>query len=96
MMALDEFMRSAHRASLFDIVRLLDLASMLGRRATGLPLNPAAAKPVPPSYPSPYPDFEICLRKIYGDGSDPLASPNADATAPKTCDPHIRFKSPHH
>jgi hypothetical protein len=51
------------RASLSDIARLYDLASVLGRRACGMPLNPpAAAKFEPPFF---RPDVDAALKKIY-------------------------------
>ena len=63
-LAAREIQKRPGRASLNDVVKLYDLASVLGRRACGLPLDPtAAAEPEPPS---PYLDFEAALRKVYG------------------------------
>ena len=75
-----ELQNHPSRASLNDIVKLYELASVLGRRACGLPLDPASApEPEPPSW---HPDAEAALRKIYGedDAAKPLA--NASATSP--------------
>ena len=62
------------RASLTDAIRLLELSSVLGRRACGLPLNPGASKPEPPVI---YPDVEACLRKIYGDENEASPEPSS-------------------
>jgi hypothetical protein len=52
------------RASLSDIARLFDLASVLGRRACGMPLDPPAAAKFDPPFSRP--DVEAALQKIYG------------------------------
>ena len=62
--ALDEFMKHPGRASLTDLTRLLDLASILGRRAAGMPVG--TGKNHPPSVPHSNPEAEAALRKIYG------------------------------
>jgi len=54
------------RLSIKEIARLFDLASALGRRAAGMPLDPASADVVPPQLNW---DAEAALRKIYGDSS---------------------------
>ena len=65
--AVREFKKNPNRIKLTDLVRLLDLASVLGRRATGLPLDPGSTQPDVP----PVPDgFEAALRKIYGEEAD--------------------------
>jgi hypothetical protein len=72
-----ELQKHPGRASLNAIVKLYDLASVLGHRACGMPLDPAAAaKPEPPSS---YLDAEAALRKIYGPDapSKPAGSPEA-------------------
>lgn len=51
------------RISITELTRLLDLASNLGRRATGLPLD--RVNETPPLRPNW--DAEAALRKIYGD-----------------------------
>jgi hypothetical protein len=72
MSAVREFEKHPGRASLTDLVKLLELASVLGRRACGLPLDPAEAAPAPPSI---RPEFEEALRKVYGsDASTPLTT----------------------
>jgi hypothetical protein len=50
--------------SLHSIARLLELASVLGRRACGLPVDGECVKR-PPSLPSS--DFEDAIQKIYGE-----------------------------
>ena len=63
--ALAQFGRTRGRASVPSIVRLIDLASRLGRRAAGLPENGAA--PASAADAPPMPDFEAALRKVYGE-----------------------------
>lgn len=61
--ALRQFNCRTRCPSLSDIVQLMELASVLGRRACGMPLDPADAPPAP----SPLePEWEAALRKIYG------------------------------
>lgn len=70
--ALAQFGRTRGRASVPSIVRLIDLASRLGRRAAGLPENGAA--PASAADAPLMPDFEAALRKVYG---DPSAAPES-------------------
>ncbi len=52
------------RGGFNDILKLYELASVLGRRACGLPLEPKPdAEPSPPPW---YPDAKAALEKIYG------------------------------
>jgi len=51
-------------ASLNDLVNIINLAFVLGRRACGMPLDAAAAAEFEP--PASNPDFEAALHKIYG------------------------------
>jgi hypothetical protein len=52
------------RVTIKDLTRLFDLASTLGRRAAGLPLDSASHEALPPR---PNWDAEAALKKIYGD-----------------------------
>ena len=63
------------RASLNDLVKIIDLAFVLGHRACGMPLDLAASAESDP--PSCYPDYEAALNKIYGPSNSckPAASP---------------------
>jgi hypothetical protein len=70
--ALARFEAPPGRASLADVIRLLELSSVLGRRACGLPVNPGAPKPEPPVT---YPEVEACLRKIYGSENEAFPEP---------------------
>jgi len=56
---------------------MINLASVLGRRACGMPLDAAAAAESEP--PSSYPDVEAALRKIYGttNSGKPAVSPDS-------------------
>jgi hypothetical protein len=61
--AVRELQKHPRRASLADVAKLLDLVSTLGRRASGLPLDPAT---VEPDLPRPRnPEAEAALNKIY-------------------------------
>jgi hypothetical protein len=63
------------RAGFNDMLKLYELAFALGRRACGLPLEPApAAEPAPTPL---YPGTEAALEKIYGknDSSKTAAPP---------------------
>jgi hypothetical protein len=62
--AVRELRKHPGRASFSDIVKLYDLASVLGRRACGMPLDPAFIPKTEP--PSRHLDAEAALRKIYG------------------------------
>ena len=64
--AVREFEKHPGRASLGELTRLIELTSLLGRRACGVPLDPAAAAPDQTSHRV---EVEAALRKIYG--SDP-------------------------
>jgi hypothetical protein len=69
--ALHQLRKRPGLPSLGDLLKIIELASRLGRLACGMPLDPAAeAKPDPPSG---YPDAEAALLKIYGpdDSSKP-------------------------
>ncbi len=72
-----QLQKHPRRASLNDLVNLINLASALGRRACGMPLDLGAGteSESPPSYP----DFEAALRKIYGttDFCKPAVSPES-------------------
>jgi hypothetical protein len=61
---LHELQKHPNRASLQDLVKLIDLAFVLGRRACGAPLDPAEQATLEP--PSGYPDSKARLLKIYG------------------------------
>lgn len=52
------------RASLNDLIKLYELASVLGRRACGMPLEPPAAANFEPPFLRP--EFEAALDRIYG------------------------------
>jgi hypothetical protein len=70
--AVREFRKHPGRASLAELTRLIELTSLLGRRSSGMPLDPAAASPAPP------PDrieVEEALRKIYGSDAEIDAKP---------------------
>jgi hypothetical protein len=62
-----ELKRRPGRVRLRDITKLFELASVLGRRACGLPLDSDSPEPAPLP---PRPDVEAALNKIYGDDSD--------------------------
>jgi hypothetical protein len=64
MVAAREIQKHPSRIKLRDVARMLDLASVLGRRSAGLPLDqsPAESEPRPPR-----PDVQAALNKIYGD-----------------------------
>ena len=62
--AIRQLRKHPARISLNDLVKLYDLASILGRRACGMPLEPAVAAESNP--PSSYLDFEAAPRKVYG------------------------------
>lgn len=72
-----ELRKHPARTNLKDVVKLLDLASILGRRACGMPLDPASAPE--PEMPFGHPDAKAALEKIYGPGSssNPAAVPEA-------------------
>jgi hypothetical protein len=62
-----ELKRHPGRVRLRDITKLFELASVLGRRSCGLPLDSDSPEPAPlPARP----DVEAALNKIYGDGPD--------------------------
>jgi hypothetical protein len=63
-----ELKRRPGRVRLRDIAKLFELASVLGRRACGLPLD--SDSPEPASLPA-RPDVEAALNKIYGEDADP-------------------------
>jgi len=68
-----ELKRRPTRARLSDVAKLFELASTLGRRSCGLPLendSPEAA-PIPIR-----PDVESALAKIYGDGPEFTPEPS--------------------
>jgi hypothetical protein len=75
--AVRELRKHPGRASLNDIVKVIDLAFILGRTACGMPLEPA--KPAEFEPPFSQPDIEAALNKIYGqnDPSESAASPGA-------------------
>ncbi len=82
--AVAEVKKHPRRVTLAQICKLLDLTSILGHRATGRPLDPAA---VPPAPPPPNPSFEDAVQRIYGDQAqnDPktaLSPPSATVSAP--------------
>jgi|GEM_PF-4466236 len=66
------FRRHPRRVRLDTLVRLLDLCSVQGRRASGLPLDPADA---PPDTTLRDLEIEASLRKVYG--SDHPDAPEA-------------------
>jgi hypothetical protein len=74
---LQDLKNRPRRSSLKDLLALLDLASVLGRRATGLPLDPAAASTKPQEY-EPHYDAEYALNKIYGSDSSTDAGEPCD------------------
>lgn len=61
--AVREFKKHPERVKMSQLVKLIDLASVLGRRAAGMPLDPKSAEPDPTPDNS---DFEAALRKVYG------------------------------
>jgi hypothetical protein len=61
---LHELQKHPNRANLQDLVKLIDLAFVLGRRACGAPLDRAEQATLEP--PSGYPDSKARLIKIYG------------------------------
>jgi hypothetical protein len=69
--ALEELQTHPGRARLKDILELYELASVLGRRACGMPLDPAAAAAAHPEPPPHYLEAQAALHKIYG---EPLPS----------------------
>ena len=56
---------------------MINLASVLGRRACGMPLDAGAGAEFEP--PTSNPDFEAALRKIYGttNSGEPAVSPDS-------------------
>jgi len=70
-----QLQKHPRRASLNDLVNTINLASVLGRRACGMPLDSGAGAEFEP--PASNPDFEAALRKIYGpsDACKPAVSP---------------------
>jgi hypothetical protein len=59
-----EIRKRPGRVSVNDIVKLYELALVLGRSACGVPFDlPATGRPGPSP---PHPDFEAALHKIYG------------------------------
>jgi hypothetical protein len=58
-----EVRKHPNRVSLHGLVKLYELASTLGRRAVGLPLDYVPPKTEPPAL---RPDVEEALRKVYG------------------------------
>ena len=86
--AVREFRKHPGRASLTELVRLIELGSVLGRRASGMP---AGDTPAPVPEPLHRLDFEAALQKIYGQKADNprqlAASPGmAAAPVPLTLD----------
>jgi len=67
-----EVRQHPNRVSLHGLVKLLGLASTLGRRATGMPLDNVPPKPEPPA---PHLNFEEALRKVYGTPPGPARMP---------------------
>jgi hypothetical protein len=63
--AIHEFQKHPRRATLTELARMFDLASVLGRRACGLPLEHAPVKEEETTVPV-RPDFEESLRRVYG------------------------------
>jgi hypothetical protein len=59
-----ELRKRPRLASLRDIAKLFDLASILGRRACGMPLTPRAADEF--EQPVSRPEVQAALAKIYG------------------------------
>jgi len=80
--AVREFGKHPGRANLAELARLIDLGSVLGRRASGMPVDPADAGPTPPLHPI---EVEAALRKVYGSDAEvdarPALSPG-EAVAP--------------
>jgi len=57
---------AAKYGSLEGIARLLELASVLGRRSRGMPLQVKEEPPPPPSAPTISIEFRAAIEKIYG------------------------------
>jgi len=66
-----EVRKHPNRVSLHGLVKLYELASTLGRRAVGLPLDYVQPKTEPRA---PNPDVEEALRKVYGPPPGPADS----------------------
>lgn len=63
--AIHKFQKHPRRATLKELARVFDLASVMGRRACGLPLEPAPVKEEETTAPVRA-DFEELLRRAYG------------------------------
>ncbi len=70
------------RIKVSDLTKLFDLASILGRRACGMPLDPADSPP--PETPTIEPEWEAALRKIYGKASETRAQQSANQPPPSS------------
>ena len=68
-----EVRKHPNRVSLHGLVKLYELASTLGRRAVGLPLDYVPPKTGPRA---PDPDVEEALQKIYGSPPGPADCPD--------------------
>jgi hypothetical protein len=88
--AVRELSKQPRRASLAEVSMLADLASVLGRRAVGIPLDAASVPPVPPPFS---PGWQEALHKVYaakaGSDRNPADSPGPEVPhAPSPTQPN--------
>ena len=76
-----EVRKHPNRVSLHGLVKLYELASTLGRRAVGLPLDYVPPKTEPRA---PDPDFEEALQKVYGSPPEPADCPDPPGAVSRT------------